>query len=68
MNAGPALRDEVAAVFVAHQRNGIHPCLCGLMRIGESYAYHLADAIGPVVDRALNSAYDEGHADGQAHS
>jgi hypothetical protein len=61
---GGVLREEMAAVFVAHQRNGISPCMCGLMRYGQSYAYHLVDALGPVIGRALTSAHDEGHAEG----
>lgn len=59
-------RDQIAAVFVAHQRAGIAPCMCGLMRLGQSYPHHLADALSPVMDSALLESYGIGHADGQA--
>jgi len=38
-------RELLASILLEHPRPGINPCLCGGMRLGESYPHHVADAL-----------------------
>jgi hypothetical protein len=45
-----ALRDSAGDQLLGHQRDGIHPCPCGRVRLGGSHTAHLAAVLADFLE------------------